>query len=404
MSLATPPPLPFVEPDPVPMLVPELREQIFALAKRPALLKQLGKAVERAMGLSLVTNTDGEPRDPMVISPFGFQAKEGWELIIEGKTREDAYYTLAEQAAGMLLSGKPRRPYVSDSSYQDLARIFPRGFSIGNLDAVEADLSAFMATPATAAAPDEAADRNAMADQLPVPESIADYHWDGRSVRDIERRLDIDNFWSSDMQRFQHTVPEDVRAALQYVEDNHPTNSIEKVTHSFQILAVDADQQALIFRSSWNSYTDAEGQSCNVVPVETAVKQYMEFKKQPLVEKVAGMLELLESDLRDIAEDRGTADLTCEFAGNLFFLAGADQELAHAPAQPGAQVALANELLQHAEVSALEELAEALNPHGRAPHDVESYVGDQSQAQPMPDWLRDAVDDFNAENSPAPRM
>lgn len=398
MSLATPPPLPFVEPDPVPMLVPELREQIFSLAKRPALLKQLGKAVERAIGLSLVTNTDGQPRDPMVISPFGFQAKEGWELIIEGKTREDAYYTLAEQAAGMLLSGKPRRPYVSDSAYQDLARIFPRGFPIGNLDAVEADLSAFMAAPATAAAPDEEADRNVMDDQLPVPESIADYHWDGRSVRDLERRLDIDNFWPSDVQRFQHTVPEEVRTALQYVEDNHPTNSIEKVTHSFQILAVDADQQALVFRSSWNSYTDAEGQSCNVVPVETAVKQYMEFKKQPLVEKVAGMLELLESDLRDFAENRDTPDVTCEFAGHLFFLAGPDQDLAYTLTKPGSPVAWAKEALCDAEARSLEALAEALTPKTVAPEDVYFYVG------AMADWLRDAVDEFNAENSPSPRI
>jgi len=163
MSLVSPPPLPFAEPDPVPLLVPELRDQIFVLAKRPALLKQLGKAVERAVGLTLVTNTDGKPQDAMVISPFGFQAKEGWELIIEGKTREDAYYTLAEQAAGMLLSGKPRRPYVSDSSYQDLARIFPRGLHLGNLDAVEADLSAFMAAPATA---DEFNDENSPAPRM----------------------------------------------------------------------------------------------------------------------------------------------------------------------------------------------------------------------------------------------
>lgn len=402
MSLVTPPPLPFVEPDPVPMLVPELREQIFALAKRPALLKQLGEAVERAIGLTLVANTDGEPRDPMVISPFGFQAKAGWELIIEGKTREDAYYTLAEQAAGMLLSGKPRRPYVSDSSYQDLARIFPRGLHVANLDAVEADLRAFMAAPAPAAVLGEEGDRIAMDVQLPMPESIADFHWDGRSVRDIHRRLDIDNFWPSDAQRFQHTVPEEIRAALQYVEDNNPTNSVEKITHNFMIVAVDADQQALVFRSSCNSYTDAEGQSSNVVPVETAVKQYLEFKKQPLVEKVAGMLELLESDLRDFAENRDTPDVTCEFAGHLFFLAGPDQDLAYTLTKPGSPVAWAKEALRDAEAASLEALAEALTPKTVAPEDVNFYVG--ALPPPMADWLRDAVDEFNAEQSPTPRM
>lgn len=106
------------------------------------------------------------------------------------------------------------------------------------------------------------------------------WQWDGRDVADIMIRIPlIRDLFPHKLTEWEHTVPKECRGKVS-VESGNPTNSEETLYRSAEVLAVDGNGNALVLEVSHNTYTDAEGIKCLVMPVDAGISLIQSFKDE----------------------------------------------------------------------------------------------------------------------------
>lgn len=114
---------------------------------------------------------------------------------------------------------------------------------------------------------------------------LASWEWDGRSVHDIANHpqsiLQVFPYKTKD---WAHTVPEECRGKVFYVASCNPVNSLDEVHEYLEIIAIDnSSTEALVCLTTVHTYTDAEGESFVVMPVNEAKalrEQFIERGKE----------------------------------------------------------------------------------------------------------------------------
>lgn len=110
---------------------------------------------------------------------------------------------------------------------------------------------------------------------------LAEWQWNGRTVRDIEKRIENIIFIVPQKNKeWAYTVPDDCRGKISYVASTNPVNSLDEIHESVEILAVDRAGEALVCRGTIHTYYDAEGEKFIVMPVGEAKTLWAQYKEQ----------------------------------------------------------------------------------------------------------------------------
>lgn len=119
------------------------------------------------------------------------------------------------------------------------------------------------------------------------------WQWDGCCVHDIQKHLQPvlqhPHLFPGKIKEWLHTVPEECRGQVSYTASCNPVNSLDEVREYLEIVAVDnSSKEALVCFKTLHTYTDAEGESFVVMPVNEAKalrEQFIERGKEEAVEE-----------------------------------------------------------------------------------------------------------------------
>lgn len=119
------------------------------------------------------------------------------------------------------------------------------------------------------------------------------WQWDGRSVHDIKKHLQSilqdPNRYPEKIKEWRHTVPEECRGQVFYTASCNPVNSLDDVREYLEIVAIDnSSKEALVCFKTFHTYTDAEGESFVVMPMNEAKalrEQFIERGTEEAVEE-----------------------------------------------------------------------------------------------------------------------
>lgn len=132
---------------------------------------------------------------------------------------------------------------------------------------------------------------------------LAEWQWDGRTVRDIEKRIEaINHIVPQKTKEWAYTVPDDCRGKFSYVALTNPVNSLDEVHKSIEILAVDRAGEALVCRGTIHTYLDAEGEDYSVMPVGEAKSLFSQYKPAlPCESENSEAVSVRRDDAEDLA-------------------------------------------------------------------------------------------------------
>lgn len=118
--------------------------------------------------------------------------------------------------------------------------------------------------------------------------NIEHWRWDGREMNEIISRLEVINIHFFGMMKdWASTVPIDCRGSQFYISSANAYNSLEEIHSHAEIMAIDQSGSALVRRCNVNTYTGADNEWFEVMPLKDAREMVEDFKYRHQLQETA---------------------------------------------------------------------------------------------------------------------